>query len=724
MKGSRKSGEVASRVIRFCRRKSAPCQLSIRCILPTLTASERWTAHVLLQWIPPSSNTVLAIRLSMPPNSRKPWRIVDIFSYDLPHHIYDSHVYPRKSSNGSTVIIYGNETGLRVVWYAGRRFKAPLPAPKVNGHGTNNAMVVDLDSDDGEPEAPKKAEFEEELDEIDAQAPYYGVLRHVDIPLGSAALQLAVPHLPAEPGDSAPSLLRTKIVVAAACADYCIRAITIPLDPPAPGVTDPSKIGTQVIQLPAPNTHQDLISSVALTYTTEGLDYANDDQAEAQGEGNKYSFLVASTSSTGSGLLVIHQIATSGAKLAGAVLFRRTALRSPMMAAKISFNTAAPPAERHSELLIVIPDAPCVKVYQVYPQRVRHRRGSNATNESTSTSRSSIAASSGGKFLVTLLPEFQAARKDEKVRRKRVLDAKWISAGRAVIALLEDHEWGVWDLDAAGPTGSESVIRGQNNVTGIVGGGWTKFAIRGSGQSTTRASRDKDNYRSKDASKPLSGEPSQESQSPGGVICVAPSPAKRNDESVILCSGGQAQYVSSIATYWKSRITGKGALQSYDRPTILPSLQTGGEPVKHISILPNFPSEAVTTALEAQSLPNFLVATSSRLILHVRPLAEPDEVDEEEDVKAHYGDQSLLESNNLDLDGVDRYLEDMQKSQYPPQPQQSRGLPRARPNFGSSMMSHDGDVDMGMDSPTPAKIPQLSLAPKLSEKSTPRRLFS
>ncbi|ETN41308.1 uncharacterized protein HMPREF1541_03243 [Cyphellophora europaea CBS 101466] len=649
----------------------------------------------------------------MPSKFSMKWQVVDILSYPVPHHIYDAHVYPRKSSNGSIVIVYGNESGLRVVWYAGRKFKPPAStAPKVNGHGKDDPMVIDLESDDDAPEPSKKVEFEEEVDEIDPSAPYYGVLRSLDIPLGSAALQLAVPNAHEEVSDSLPTILRDHIVVTAACADYTIRAVVVPLDPPSPDITDSSKCVLQVLKLPIASAHQELISSIAITCTTEGEDDSEEQLPDTQAL--KWSFLVASTSASGSGLLVVHQIFVKGNKLTDASLLRRATLRSPMMTAKIAFNNALPPAERHSTLLVTIPDSPCVKVYQVFPPKVRHRRGSAATTDSASTSRSVTSASAGGKFLVTLLPEFQTSRKDEVVRRKRVLDAKWISAGRAVVALLEDNEWGIWDLEAAGPAANEGVIRGQNNITGIVGGGWTKFAVKGAFSAKTKGPKDKQDARLKD----------QEDlhRASFGTICVSPVAGRRNDDSVVLRTDNQAQFISSIATYWKSRATGKGALQPYDRATILPNLRAGGEDITSIAILPELPNEYRPASFDVQSTPNFLISTSSRLILHVAPLAEPEQFKEEEETNAYSGEQTLLESGNLDLDGVDRYLEDMQKSQTAPQ-QTFQPQARARPNFGSSMMLED-DVDMGMDSPTPTKVSQFALAPKSVTKNNPRRLFS
>jgi hypothetical protein len=658
------------------------------------------------------------------------WQVIDIFSYDLPHRIYDAHVYPRRSSNGSTVIVYGHESGLRVVWYAGKKFKIPTARPKVNGHGKNDAMVIDSDSDDGQPQQLPKAEFEDEYDEVDPVNAHHGVLRYLDIHLESPALTLAVPHLSEEPTADSPTILQSNIIVAAACADYCIQLVSLPLEPPVESVTEAAKAGVQTLKLPIIRHHHSLISSLAITITNEGLDEDGESQTEQTVQNANCSFLVASTSSTGSGLLLVHQVASEGTKLGDAILLRRVTLRSPMMAASICFNTASPPADRHSELLITLPDAPCVKVYQVTPARLRNRRGSNATTNSGSTSRTTSLGMSAGKFLVTLLPEFKPPRQDGSVLRKRVLDARWISGGRAILALLEDGEWGIWDLEAAGPGNTNNVIQGQNNVTGIVGGGITKFAIRGSTLSKPKSTKAKNGESQRTSAVPEDRHAAQHSS---GLICVASSDSKRNDHSALMSFDGEAQFISSISTYWKSHVTGKGALQPYDRATALPSLRTGGEAVKTIAILPTFPNESRPAAFALQPLPNFLVSTDTRLILHVNPLSEPDDAGQEDEsaIRGYSGEQSLLENGDLDLDGVDRYLDDMSRSRRPshflqqpvPQPQ-PRSEPRARPNFGSSMISHDGDVDMESDIPTPVQSSRSFLVPKSLSSNTPRRLFS
>jgi hypothetical protein len=652
----------------------------------------------------------------MPPPSRAK-HCVDLFSYELPHTIYDTQVYPRESSNGSTIIIYGNEAGLRVVWYGGTKLKPTSTAsPKANGHNKNETVVIDLDESEDDNDAETlpnaKAEFEDEAAALDATAPFHGVIRHIDIALGSACLYLACPAVSIELTDSIPAVQHDCIVVAAACADLNVKIVTLPLDPPAVGVIDLTQLNVRVTTLPAARSHQDVISSIALTYTTEGYEDSGGEESSPNSQ-VPLSLLVASTSSTGSGLLVVHQVPLRGTEPLCGFLIRRVVLRTPMLRAKLAFNTALTRTERDCRLLITLPDAPCVKVYQVFVKRQRPRRESIATTDSGSSSRSSSVSFGAGKVLVTLLPDFQP-RTSAGCRRTRVLDAQWISNGRAIIALLEDGQWGVWDLEAAGPPSGDATIRGQDNVTGIIGGGWTRFAFKGPSDPRAKP-REKT---------PDTATSEEKIKSLKGSICVRPSINSRTDNAILFNSGGQLQYVASIATYWKARLTGKGSIQSYDRPFYLPVLSTSREIASSALLLPKYAKEQEAT-FETQSTPNFLVTTSSRLILHVTPLAIEVHSDAPETGLQLTVEQSMLEHGDLDLDGVDRVLDDMARSR-PSSRAQLHFQPttRAKPNFGSSMMSMDGDIDMAMGSPTPIRAPPFSAQSKTASTGNSRRLFS
>lgn len=673
----------------------------------------------------------------------------------MPSSVYDSHVYPRQSSNGSTVIVYGHETGLRVVWYAGRKYKSQkVPSPKANAP-KDDVMVIDL-SDDDEPSQPQstaKAEFEEEQDEIDPSHPYHDILRTLDISFGAAALKLAFPHMPIDLSDTptCPALLRDHLVVAVACADLTMRMVVFPLLPPAPDESDISAMAVQIMRLSGPGFHQDLLTAIALTYTGD-----LDDAAEESTQSRKWSLLIASTSCTGSGLLLVHQIPVAGSRLKAAAEdlapIRRQHLRTSLISATLAFNTSLFPNEGHSTLLITIPVASCVKVYQIFKQQThsRSRRGSVATTDSTSTSRSGTGLdANNGKFLITLLPDFPISNSfDPAQRRKSVVDAQWVLGGRAIIALLENGEWGVWDLEAAGPASSNSnLIKGQSNTVGIVGGSWTRFSTRGSMPSpfvTSKPEKQSSASGGLVAATPhtrkaqaqglfyASDQTSNLNQTQGGSIRVTSLPGSHNDESVVINYGTQNLYISSILGYWKTDSWRKGILSATTSTSLLPSLRLSGECIKSISILPDF-SEQEDSLFGTRKQPNFMVSTSSRLILFVHPLVDgpedhPTSLTQTAPLSMDKNDQSLLQRGSLDVDGMDRILDTMNSptqikrfSQNESAFASNRSAVSAKPNFGRSV-AFAQDVDMDM---TPVASPQTSRQLQLSSrKGTERRLFS
>lgn len=704
-----------------------------------------------------------------------PWPLTLLSSYELPHEAFKSHVYPRQASNGSTVIIYGHEQGLRLVWYGGKAFKPPkkaAPAPKVNGTAKNDPMIVDLDDDD-EPAVAETsaspAEFEEEEDEIDPSAPYRDVRRYIDIPLGTAAARIAVPHITQDlaqaPPESWPALYLDRIVIAVACEDLTIRVISAPIDPPALEVQDVSKLDVQTVKIFGPNSHQQFISDIAITHTTGVSTEPGDREAQIQAkpqtrsqskqdiadsEGPRWSLLLASISCSGAGLLLVHQIPVQSNNHISTdpehfLPIRRQYLRCSSMGAKLAFNPSPYPVERHSSVLITLPEASCVKLYQIFPVYNRERRGSAATADSASSIRSArVLTSERGKFLMTFLPPFVPETSAHNSKRKRVLDARWIIGGRAVIALLEDGEWGIWDLEAVGPTSSgtgSNLIRGQGNISGIHGGSLTRFATRSSFFPSAETKQ-----KSTTQTQPASGSlapmtPStRKSRSDGlfqgskvdaetlrasgqqsGTIYVEERPSARlsRDESVILSYSAENIYLPSVLSFWKGE----------SKPLRLPHVKLGGQIPRSVNLFPmpvsSSPSGGSGLFDTVTSPPDFLIQTPHRIILSLNPVSPQSSSAgmSNQTVPSQFADQALLASGALDVDGMDRILDDMGASKKP--------MNLFTKSVGFRIDDEDADGDVNMASPTPAKYKGLKIAnsgkrgPTFQESPVPqRRIFS
>ena len=637
------------------------------------------------------------------------------------------------------MIVYGHETGLRAVWYGGKSFKEPDTNPaKVNGN-KEEPMVIDLD--DEEPQRPDassaQAAFEDDEGGVDPQEPYPEVLRYLDIPLGASVQRLAIPESPEQ--------LQSKIVVVAACTDLTIRLVTIPLDPPAPEISGFLQLDVRTLKISGPGSHQDLITGIAATC------YENEEELGENDTTSAISLLIASTSCTGSGLMLIHRIPITAGRFSAAandlLPIRKVHLRAPLMSASLSFNRASAQTKRRSMLLITIPDAPCVKVYDPFPQPLssRSRRGSIATTDSASSTRSwPTSEPSNGKILITLQSDFRSRdQTGPEPRRKRVLASEWILGGRSIITLLEDGEWGIWDLEAAGTTAStknQNLIKGQANVAGIVGGGSTRFAVKGQLPSATASSKHIQNSQSTSnglvpatphsrktrAEGLFNGSPAvsshQASDIQNGHLVVKSSATTKNEESVLINYGSQNMYIPSILSYWKAST--ESSTTAHNNYAInVPVIRTAGQTLNSINLLPSLENQKRDNFLQDRTPPNVLVSTDSRLILLVQPLtiASTSNSSAPQMTFSDLGRSiTAFGGSNHELDNIDHMLDTMNA----PNPQQVKfaaaSKERAKPNFGSSVMLGE-DVEMGNDSPAPPLRSKLTIE---SSQPSSRRLFS
>ena len=604
-------------------------------------------------------------------------------------------------------------------------------------------MVVDLDDD--EPQRPDvssaQAKFDDDEGDIEPQEPYPDVLRYLDVPLGASVRRLAIPDSPEQ--------LQSQIIVVAACTDLTIRVVTIPLDPPAPDILDLSLLDVRPLKISGPGSHQDLITGIAAT-----LHQSEEELGEhntTSDASSATSLLIASTSCTGNGLMLVHRIRVKAGGFSAAannvLPIRRVHLRAPLMSASLSFNSASAQADRHSMLLITIPDAPCVKVYDPFPQALYSwsRRGSVATTDSAGSTRSSpTSESSNGKVLITLLSDFQSRdQPGPEPQRKRVLASEWILGGQAIITLLEDGEWGIWDLEAAGPipsTKNQNLIKGRANVGGIMGGGSTRFALKSQLPKAIGSSKHTQNGQSASnglipatphsrktraeglfkGSSTISSDPAAGPRN--GHLAVKSSVTTNTEESVLINYGPQNMYIPSILSYWKAN-TQSSATARNSYIIDVPAVNTAGQTLKSIGLLPSFEKQKRGNFLQDRTPPNVLVSTDSRLILLVQPLitATTSNSPAAQTSLSNPG-RSIHGSSERDheLESIDHMLDDMDA----PRPQHAilaaAPKPRAKPNFGSSVVFGD-DIEMGDDSPAPPLRSNLMIE---SSQASSRRLFS
>lgn len=605
--------------------------------------------------------------------------------------------------NGSTILLYASDAGVGILWRGGRPLAKTVPRPtpppqpaKVNGSGDDAVMIIDSDDDAPAPTA-REAAFEDEDDELDPDQPYPSVVQQVCLALGTAVLHIAVPPVPTvsplRPAETVPSIFGSKMVFAVACADCTTRVITLPLNPPPDAakqqrLSPKSQIGEDVFKV---HGHQSVPRGVTMTWTARGeasvLDDAehamdlDDDvdvtatpgrrrrkqqlrlRSKTQGTEAQAGFdlLVASHSAELGGLLKIWRFeltATSVNVAHPVVPYRTLYLAKP--ASRVAFNTAHYPKPRHSHLFVA-DSAGLARIYNPFSSPDHSRRTTGIQKEQ-------------GSFIATFRSTFESVKNTTLTpavlaRRKAIIDAAWTSDGHHILALLEDGEWGIWDVDRSGPSppADPSVF----SLRGFVGTSETESSTSGV-SSPKRGARNTlapmtPNTRRRKEENLFQG--SSSSNSPvatrGGVsVASSPSASGASEVSVLIWYGSELYRIADLAKFWARTASANSSAAMTGPGLQLQHMSLSGEAITSVSQF-----EITAQAARMAVSRDILISAEHRLII-ITSMSKPLGRDliamfakgRQEDDLTRKVDQALLTRGELDLGGVDRLLENMEGS--------------------------------------------------------------
>ena len=184
--------------------------------------------------------------------------------------LHTSTVYPIKSSNGSTIIITGTETGLRVTWSGGKSLF--VASQREGAFANGDHQHLNVDNITREPESDDEALFDSDEEDLDDHQPYPSDVQEIDIALPSPVLHVAVPPLvPDQRNSSTPVFLFDSITLATACENCSAHVVILPLDPPSASAKRKGRLAAQVVPLDG-GSGFDLPLGVALTWGHEQHD--------------------------------------------------------------------------------------------------------------------------------------------------------------------------------------------------------------------------------------------------------------------------------------------------------------------------------------------------------------------------------------------------------------------------------------------------------------------
>ena len=461
---------------------------------------------------------------------------------------------------------------MTIVWRGGRPFKpgqgSSAAAKKPNG---TDDMVMILDSDDEGPSTPSfedKPEFEDVEEELDPSRPYPSIIQCLDLYFGTDVFHLALLPAPILKTEDASwpgvDTLKQKIVFTAACADNSVRLVTLPLTPPSPLSKSRDDFRTSFTAANAGNGkwgetvvilggHQKPSNGVSMTVELPSQEAKGDPRSTASAGPH---LIVASHSREVTGLLLLFRVPILS-RNAHFEPFQRLYLASP--AKSIAFNPALtdPPA---NQLLVADSTGAC----RIYDYKL-------LSNIAPTDDPASHPVAERGTWLLTLYPGFQkqseAASQSIGAHagfgRKTIVDADWVSNGRAIIVLLEDGEWGVWDIEGVGPGAPRGFIGRQ----GIKGGSLSQFSLTGFIEGS-RALRSMAPQTSSSKFAPMTpgtrktvdlfGNRDMNGPARGQISIVevpSTSATKAAEESIVLWLGESYTVISSLSKYWAAAKT-------------------------------------------------------------------------------------------------------------------------------------------------------------------------
>ncbi|KAL0939759.1 uncharacterized protein CTRU02_206370 [Colletotrichum truncatum] len=493
------------------------------------------------------------------------------YTYNLSRRIHNVKTYPVQSPQGATILLYGHDNGVTIVWKGGRRFKPtkkPLPSPKQNGAPDDAVMIIDSDEDEPPAKSSKaSAPFidKPEFEDAEEDTPYPEIIQTLDLSLGTAALHLAVlPMTPCPAEDAAwegADVLKEKMVFTVACATNEVYVVTLPLTPPSPeskarpelrssllaGKAGSGQWGERVIFLGGQYKHSE---GVAMSLIKPKTSSNSERIREQSGASQKPRLVVASHTREAAGTLRLWDVPldVQPGEASGRINpFQTEYLPSPL--SSISFNPT------HLTQLLTVASPHAVRIYDF------------ALPSLPPDDQATGPFPSQGSWLLSLFQPFTRPTST----RKPILDAAWIAHGRAVLALLADGTWGIWDVDGASPLGGS--ILGKNS-SGIKGAALTAFSatghVEGTGPLRTTAAVPRSNgngdfvpmtpHSRRDAAASLSAGGSLERLvAIRGGIAVTPLPGSGSgsaDESVVLWIGGldNVSVIPAVSRFWDSQL--------------------------------------------------------------------------------------------------------------------------------------------------------------------------
>jgi hypothetical protein len=186
-----------------------------------------------------------------------------------------------------------------------------------------------------------------------------------------------------------------------------------------------------------------------------------------------------------------------------------------------------------------------------------------------------------------------------------------------------------------------------------------------------------------------------------------PGAGKPNDEIILFSHGSTNLFIPSLQAFWRSSLDGRSTFggAGATRPISLPALHTASEEQNSSFLIHPEVFNGGASPPGVRTLPGFVVTLASRLVIFVPPpSSQPAGSTVTSSLpmrltaaRLSNPEQTLLESGELDIDGMDRILNTMAHSSFDQSSMQD--------GFGKKSVGFhfDADEDTDMGTPTSPK---------------------
>ncbi|OAA50547.1 WD40 repeat-like-containing domain protein [Metarhizium rileyi] len=436
-----------------------------------------------------------------------------------------------------------------------------MPEYEKAQNGTSEDAVMLIDSDDEQPLAKTysahKFEDQPEFEDEDEQAPYPEIVQTLDLTLGTAVLHVAVMSMtlynPQDRPNATGALLSDRMVFAASCVTNDVYVITVPLTPPSheSKAREQLRAGLLVAQAGSGVWGESLVLLSGQRKYSNGLAISLVQPKSSDPDSKAPRAVVASCSRQASGTLTLWDVPLDPKAKPDRALEPFQTEHLPRPLSSISFNPS------HPTQLLTVSSYQAVRVYDY------------AVSSIPPDPEATGPFPPQGSWLLSLYQPFSRPT----AIRKPILDAAWISHGRAVFALLADGMWGVWDIDGTRQSPGGAAITSKLSH-GLRGAAVTVFSIsgyvEGTGSLRSVTTQQKENHtggfapmtphtrRQATASLSTANTFDRLAAVRGGVrtITLPPSGKTLPDESLVLWIGGLEHVcvIPGVSSFWDSQL--------------------------------------------------------------------------------------------------------------------------------------------------------------------------